>query len=54
MERNAHKDLAMKPFGRLSRKFEDNIKIGLKEIKRKGLDWIHLAEKTSGGLLKAR
>jgi hypothetical protein len=44
VERNAHKDLAMKHFGTLTRKFEDNIKIGFKEIRCKGLDWIHLAQ----------
>jgi hypothetical protein len=32
-----------RPLGRLTRKWEDNIKIDLTEIGWIGMDWIHLA-----------
>jgi hypothetical protein len=46
--RNAYKILFGKSegkrlFGRLRRKWEDNIRMDLKEIGWKGVDWMHLA-----------
>jgi hypothetical protein len=32
-----------KPLGRPRRRWEDNIKIGLREIGFEGVDWIHMA-----------
>jgi hypothetical protein len=36
----------MKPLGRLRCSLEDNIKMDLREIGCKGVDWIHLAQDT--------
>jgi hypothetical protein len=33
-----------RPLGALRRRWEDNIKVNLKEIGREGVDWIHLAQ----------
>ena len=33
-----------KPFGRPSRKWDDNIKMGLHEVGCGGMDWIELAQ----------
>jgi hypothetical protein len=33
-----------RPLGRLTRKWEDNIKMDLMEIGWKGVDWIYLAQ----------
>jgi hypothetical protein len=33
-----------RPLGRSRRRWEDNIKMYLREIEWKGLDWIHLAQ----------
>jgi hypothetical protein len=33
-----------RPFGRLTRRWEDNIKMALKEIESEGVYWIHLAQ----------
>jgi hypothetical protein len=46
--RNAYKILAGKsegrrPLGRSGRRWEDNIKLDLKEIGREDVDWSHLA-----------
>jgi hypothetical protein len=46
---NAYKILAGKPegkrpLGRHGRKYEDNIKIDIREIGIGGVDWIHLAQ----------
>jgi hypothetical protein len=35
---------ANRPLGRSRRRWEDNIKIYLKEIGDKGVDWIHVAQ----------
>jgi hypothetical protein len=41
-----------RPLGRPRRRWEDNIKLDLREIGFDGANWIHLAEdKVSGGLL---
>jgi hypothetical protein len=33
-----------RPYGRLRRRWEDGIKMGLKEISWEGMEWIHLAQ----------
>jgi hypothetical protein len=33
-----------KPLGRRRRRWEDNIKMGLRETGWEGVDWIHLAQ----------
>jgi hypothetical protein len=48
-KRNAYKILVGKqegkrPLGRPRRKWEDNIKMGLREIRWGGIDWIDLAQ----------
>jgi hypothetical protein len=40
--------------GRITRKWEDIIKMGMTEIGSGGMDWIHLWVGTSGGLLWTR
>ena len=47
--RGAHRDLVGKPegkrpLGRLRRRWEDNIKMGLQEVGYGGTDWIELAQ----------
>jgi hypothetical protein len=47
--RNAFRVLVVKPerkrpLGRLKRRWEDNIKMDLKETGRENVDWIHLAQ----------
>jgi hypothetical protein len=47
--RNGYKIFITKPggkssLGRPKRRWEDNIKINLREMQLKGLDWIHPAE----------
>jgi len=47
--RNAYKILVGKlercrPLGRPRRKWEENIRIGLREIGWEGVDWMHLAQ----------
>jgi hypothetical protein len=47
--RNAYKTLVgrpegKRPFGRSRRRWEDNIRIVLREIGWEGVDWIHLAK----------
>jgi len=47
--RNAYKILAGKPeekrpFGRPGGRWEDNIRMDLREIRWKGVDWIHVAQ----------
>jgi len=47
--RNANKILAGKPEGKISRgrarcRWEDNVRMDLKEIWWEGVDWIHLAQ----------
>ena len=37
-----------RPLGRLSRRWEDNIKIDLQEVERRGMDWIELAQDRTG------
>jgi len=37
--------LGKRPLARSRRRWEDNIKIGVKEIGWKGVDWIYLAQK---------
>jgi len=37
-----------RPLGRLSRRWEDNIKIDLQEVGRRGMDWIELAQDRTG------
>jgi hypothetical protein len=43
---NAHKILVGKPEGKRPRRrtWEDNIKMGLREIGREFMDWVHLAQ----------
>jgi hypothetical protein len=46
--RNAYKSFVGKlegkrPFGRPKRRWEDNVKMNLREIRFEGMDWIHLA-----------
>jgi hypothetical protein len=46
-KRNAHRILAGKPegkrpLGRLRRRWMDNIKMGLREVRWNGMDWIDL------------
>jgi hypothetical protein len=46
---NTHKILVVKPEGkrpleRPRHRWEDNIRMDLREIVREGLDWIHLAQ----------
>ena len=48
-KRNAHRVLVgklegMRPLGRPKLRSVDNIKVDLKEVRRKGMDWIDLAE----------
>jgi hypothetical protein len=40
--RNAYKILVEKPEGKTRRRWEDNIRMDLSEIKRGVVDWIHL------------
>jgi len=47
--RNAYKILVGKPegkrpLGRHRHRWEDNIRMGLREIGSEGVDWIHLAQ----------
>jgi hypothetical protein len=44
----------MKPLGRPRIRWEDNIKIDLKETMRSGVDWVWLRTETDGGLLSKR
>jgi hypothetical protein len=49
---NVHGSEGHKMFSRVHRrKWEDNIKIRLKEIGREDVNWIHLAQNRHGGLL---
>jgi hypothetical protein len=48
-KRNAYRVLVensdgKRPVGRLSRRWDDNIKIDVREIRWGGMDWIHLAQ----------
>ena len=48
-KRNAHRFLMrkleeMRPLGRPRRSSEDNIKMGIKVVRRKSKDWINLAD----------
>jgi hypothetical protein len=58
--RNAYKILVGKPeenrpFRRPRRKWEGNIRIGIRETGWKGVDWMHLLRiGTSGGLVDIR
>ena len=38
------KPLGKRPFGRRRRRWEDNIKTGLQEVRCGGMDWIGLAQ----------
>jgi hypothetical protein len=38
-----------RPFGRLRRRWEDNIKADLREVGCGGMDWIELAQNRTGG-----
>jgi hypothetical protein len=55
--RNAYRILIERPEGkrplrRLRRRWDDNIRIELREIGWEGVDWMHVAQVgTSGGLL---
>jgi hypothetical protein len=44
MQGFAGETLRKEPFGRLRRRWEDNIKMDLKEVGCGGMDWIDLAE----------
>jgi hypothetical protein len=33
-----------RPFGRLRRRWEDNIRMDLREVGREGVEWMHLAQ----------
>jgi len=40
-----------RPFGEPGHRWEDNIRMYLKEIWRKGVDWIHLAQDRDTGAM---
>jgi hypothetical protein len=43
-ERLVGKPEGKRPFGRPRRRREDNIKLDIREIGRKGVDWMHLVQ----------
>jgi hypothetical protein len=38
-----------RPLGRPTRKWEDNIMMGIQEVGCEGMDWIDLAQESGGG-----